>query len=67
MEKNLLNASANELLALAISFSAYMGSIYSAEDLTIIAEFFDVVADALSLYAAVMAKQQASQNNENTC
>lgn len=57
MEKNILDASANDLMALAVSFCAYMGNLYDANDLAILSGFFNVIGDGLSLYSAVLAKQ----------
>lgn len=66
MEKNILDASANDLMALAVSFCAYMGNMYDANDLAILSGFFNVVGDGLSLYSAVLAKQNGSiLNNTN--
>lgn len=66
MEKNILDASANDLMALAASFCAYMGNMYDANDLAILSGFFNVVGDGLSLYSAVLAKQNGGiLNNTN--
>lgn len=67
MEKNILDASANDLMALAVSFCAYMGNLYDANDLAILSGFFNVIGDGLSLYSAVLAKQNGfTANSENT-
>lgn len=66
MERNILDASANDLMALAVSFCAYMGNMYDADDLAILSGFFNVVGDGLSLYSAVLAKQNGGiLNNTN--
>lgn len=62
MEKNILDASANDLMALAVSFCAYMGNLYDANDLAILSGFFNVIGDGLSLYSAVLAKQENLEN-----
>lgn len=67
MEKNILDASANDLMALAVSFCAYMGNLYDANDLAILSGFFNVIGDGLSLYSAVLTKQNGfTANSENT-
>lgn len=63
LEKNILDASANDLMALAVSFCAYMGNLYDANDLAILSGFFNVIGDGLSLYSAVLAKQNGFTNN----
>lgn len=63
LENNILNASANDIMALAVSFSAYIGNSYEALDLAILSGFFNVIGDALSLYSAVSAKQNGNSKN----
>ena len=48
---NIFKASGNELFALAVSFSTYLGNIYSVEELAILSVFFNLVGDSLALYA----------------
>lgn len=64
MEKNILDSSANDLMALAVTFCAYMGNLYDEEDLAILSEFFNVIGDGLSLYSAVLSKKSSGDSNE---
>lgn len=64
MEKNILDSSANDLMALAVTFCAYMGNLYDEEDLAILSGFFNVIGDGLSLYSAVLSKKSSGDSNE---
>jgi len=67
MERNILDSSANDLMALAVSFCAYMGNSYDADDLAILSGFFNVIGDGLSLYSAVLDKKSSNESeNEIT-
>lgn len=65
MEKNILDSSANDLMALAVTFCAYIGNLYETDDLAILSGFFNVIGDGLSLYSAVLAKKSSNDSEKS--
>lgn len=65
MEKNILDATPNDLMALAVAIIGYLGNTYNANDLAVLSAFFDTIGDGLSIYAASLARSSLNNSNSN--